>query len=86
MSKAEQFLWAVQTLILLNANLRAHDADVRKNHPVAVSAVGHISTLYSALNASGRIPPDMNAADAAKAFYVAVIRGEGEMPGWLHGV
>lgn len=68
MSKEEQFLWGVQTLLLLYANLHAHDPDVRKSD---VSALGNYTTIRLAIAASTRIPKDMSVGDAIEEFHAA---------------
>ncbi|TDA48102.1 hypothetical protein [Burkholderia pyrrocinia] len=68
MSKQEQFLWAVQTIMLTNAvnlSLDAHEAK-QKRH--ILSATGVMGTLHDVLYASERIPESLTAVDAANEF------------------
>ncbi|KVE21236.1 hypothetical protein WI92_25065 [Burkholderia vietnamiensis] len=68
MSKQEQFLWAVQTIMLTNAINLSIDADqaTRKRH--VFSATGVMGTLHDVLHASERIPDSLTAVDAANEF------------------
>ncbi|MFJ1254090.1 hypothetical protein [Cupriavidus sp. CuC1] len=68
MSKQEQFLWAVQTIMLANAvNLALEPEEAKKKRHI-FSATGTMGTLHDALHASDRIPNDMTAVEAANEF------------------
>jgi hypothetical protein len=65
MTKQEQFLWVVQTLVLVNAGDigRRFRASHLENTAEGVSLI-----LSEAIFASERIPDDLSAADAAMQF------------------
>ncbi|KKB62414.1 hypothetical protein WM40_17400 [Robbsia andropogonis] len=68
MSKQDQFLWAVQTIMLSNAiNLSLNPATAEENRHI-FSATGVTGTLRDVLWASDRIPDEMSAIDAANQF------------------
>lgn len=87
MNRSEQFLWGVQTLLLLYANHHAHDPKVREN-AAHISAAGHVVTIHMAISASKRIPDELDVAEAVKQFHFAYVHiandGEKEpIPTWL---
>lgn len=91
MTKQEQFLWGVQTLLLLYANLHAHDPGVRSN-AASVSALGHLPTVRIALTASARIPSDLAVGDAIAQFHATYVhKTKDDSPhtqpaNWLFGI
>lgn len=67
MTKQEEFLWLVQTVILANAI----DITVNRNAPRYAHEIDAAKVLgigSTALMASRRIPPEMSASDAATEF------------------
>lgn len=68
MTKQEQFLWLVQTIILTNAVNVASQPDYVQNFRHVVGAVGVSHTAREALWASDRIPAAMDASEAAGSF------------------
>ncbi|WP_059414292.1 hypothetical protein [Cupriavidus basilensis] len=68
MTKQEQFLWAVQTIMLTNAVNLALEPEQAKKQRHIFSATGTMGTLHDALYASERIPEGMTAVDAANEF------------------
>lgn len=70
MTKQEEFLWIVQTAILANAvNLSTHD-ETKEKYLDVYSSTGVRIVMREAIRASGRIPADMDAADAADDFCI----------------
>lgn len=68
MSKPEQFLWAVQTIMLTNAiNLALEPEEAKKTRHI-FSATGTMGMLHDVVYASERIPEDMTPVDAANEF------------------
>lgn len=87
MTKQEQFLWAVQTVLIsnsINLSLEPEKALARRAH---LSATGMLGTVADALYASERIPEEMSAAEAADDFcgwMIAHIREAGDTcPAWF---
>ena len=90
MTKQEQFLWGVQTLLLLYANHHALDANVRAD-PTHISAAGNVVTVHMALAASKRIPDELDVTDAIHQFHFAYVHqsrdgSQPDIPGWLFGL
>lgn len=87
MSKQEQFLWAVQTIVLANAINLSLDPEDAKQQRHIFSATGTMGTLGDALYASERIPPDLSAIDAANDFcsyMLSNLREKGDkVPSWF---
>jgi hypothetical protein len=89
MTKQEQFLWAVQTLLIMNAiNLSLDNQDARQRRHI-ISATGASNDVRVALAASERIPETMSAIEAAEdfAFYMLEnLREPGaKVPYWFAG-
>jgi hypothetical protein len=90
MTKQEQFLWAVQTIVLANSvNLTTQPGFNEANKRHIVSATGLSNTVRAALAASEKIPADLSAAAAAMQFcgwMLENLREDGaKMPGWIYG-
>lgn len=68
MAKREDFLWAVQTIMLANSVQLASQPERAEAFRHEIGAGGMISNIYAALEAADRIPQGMSAADAAKSF------------------
>lgn len=68
MTKQEQFLWGIQTLVLLDANNRALEPDALKKRDL-ISPTGRFQELMGAIEASSSIPDDLSVQDAIHAFY-----------------
>lgn len=68
MTKQEQFLWAVQTILLSNAiNMSLEpESAVKQRH--IFSALGTMGLLHEVLYASERIPDSLPAVEAANGF------------------
>ena len=86
MTKAEQFLWIVQTTIIANSVNLATRADADANRHV-FSASGVLGTAGDAIQASARIPDDMTAAEAAAEFCGYMLENlrqkSAQVPGWF---
>lgn len=68
MTKQEQFLWVVQTMVLTNAvNLASTPESVEK-YRSSISVTGSIVAAGEALRASELIPHDKSAVEAAHEF------------------
>ena len=89
MTKQEQFLWAVQTMLLANSvNVTTQPSfDESKRH--IVSATGLSNSIRAALAASEKIPPELSAFAAAMEFcgwMLENLREDGaKMPTWFYG-
>jgi hypothetical protein len=68
MTKPEQFLWVVQTMVLTNAVNVASAPATAKKHRAVISVTGPIGLASEALGASGLIPRDKSAVEAAHEF------------------
>lgn len=68
MTKAEEFLWVVQTIILTNGINLATDPETNVRYRHVFSAIGVGGILNDALWAKDRIPDEMSAFDAAMEF------------------
>ena len=68
MTKADQFLWIVQTVLIRNAINLACDEEDRIQYRHEISATGAFGTCDDALRASELIPSNMSASDAAHEF------------------
>lgn len=82
MTKQEQFLWAIQTLMLLRANHRGREPGISD---AEISAGGHMAIIDNALRVSTRIPESLNAADAATGFYSVYFTKDAAVPSWMAG-
>jgi hypothetical protein len=68
MTKQEQFLWIVQTMVLANAVNMASRPESAEEYRTEISASGVFITMDDAVYASERIPEHMTAAEAAHEF------------------
>jgi hypothetical protein len=68
MTKQEQFLWKVQTVILANGINLSSQKDCADKYRHDYSATGVLWTASEALYFSERIPEELSAADAADEF------------------
>ncbi len=75
MTKQEEFLWIVQTVILINGiNLTANISQKELNRTRHMySATGVRGRMADAIRASGLIPADMSATEAADEFCIYMI-------------
>lgn len=73
MTKQEHFLWIVQTMILANAVNLASGAETRDRYRHEISATGAFMTMDEAVRASGMIPDDLSAAEAANEFCTSML-------------
>ncbi|MGZ0002892.1 hypothetical protein [Burkholderia gladioli] len=87
MSKQEQFLWAVQTIMLSNAINLSLDTDKAKSMRHVFSATGVMGTLHDVVYASERIPEALSAVDAANEFCGYMLENlreaEAKVPVWF---
>lgn len=89
MTKQEQFLWAVQTLLLTNSvNVTTQPGfNEAKRH--IVSTTGVSNSVRAALAASEKIPADLSASDAAMEFCRWMLENlredSAKMPAWIYG-
>jgi hypothetical protein len=68
LTKQEQFLWIVQSMVLANAINLSSRPDWAEEHRAEISASGVFITMDEANRASGLIPEDLTAAEAANEF------------------
>ena len=68
MTKAERFLWIVQTTTLANVINLASDPELAGKYRVEKSAAGALILADEAVRASELIPEDMTAFEAANQF------------------
>jgi hypothetical protein len=68
MTKAEQFLWIVQTTALANGINLAGDPEYAEKYRQVISATGTLITADEAVRASELIPESMTAFEAAHQF------------------
>jgi hypothetical protein len=68
MTKQEQFLWAVQTVILANAVNVASQPEFATKYRHVISATGVLGDVDESLYASERIPETLTAYQAAFEF------------------
>jgi hypothetical protein len=87
MTKQEQFLWAVQTVILANAVNVASQRELAAKHRHVISATGVLMDVDEALRASELIPETLTAYQAALefcTFKLNNLRGESpQLPSWF---
>lgn len=89
MTKQEQFLWAVQTLVLTNSiNVTSQPSfDESKRHIVSFTGVSN--TVRAALAASEKIPVDLTAFEAALELCGWMLDNlkdqDAKMPLWIYG-
>ena len=67
MTKQEQFLWIVQTVFLAEV-ANVHQTGRSDEYRADVSGTGAFITMDDAIWASGRIPEEMQASQAANEF------------------
>ena len=89
MTKPEQFLWAVQTLLIMNAiNLSLDNQEARQRRHI-ISATGVSNEIRVALAASQRIPETMDAVKAAEEFVFYMVENlrepNAKVPYWFAG-
>jgi hypothetical protein len=78
MTKQEQFLWIVQTVFLADvANI--HQMGISQVYRADISGTGTFITMDDAIWASGRIPKEMPARQAANEFCTYSIRRQREL-------
>lgn len=70
MTRAEEFLWIVQTAILANAVNLATNEDLKTDYLHAYSSTGVRIVMREAIRASKLIPENMDVADAADDFCI----------------
>lgn len=70
MTRAEEFLWIVQTAILANAVNLATDENRKTDYLHAYSSTGIRIVMREAVRASKLIPDNMDVADAADEFCI----------------
>jgi hypothetical protein len=68
LSKQEEFLWIVQTMVIANAINLSSVPDWAEDYRAEISASGVFITMDEAVRASGLIPEDLTAAEAANGF------------------
>ena len=68
MSKQEQFLWVVQTMVLANAVNLSSDPERAAKYKTQISATGVYMIMDDAINTSEHIPDDLSATEAAHEF------------------
>jgi hypothetical protein len=68
LTKQEEFLWIVQTMVLANALNTSTFTPITPQKRILLSASGVFITMDEAVRASGMIPEDMTAAEAANEF------------------
>jgi hypothetical protein len=73
MEKAEQFLWAVQTIVVANAVHLAVNSARSEAPPKTLAPTELGFVLEEALRASQRLPNDKTASDAAVEFCVFML-------------
>lgn len=87
MSKQEQFLWIVQTILLANVGNIASQPEYAEKFRHVVSATGVSFTASEAVRASELIPTSMTATEAADEFcgyMLENLRPKGaEVPSWF---
>lgn len=86
-SKADQFLWTVQTAALADAeNQASYDAKVRKSERFGPETV--VETMAEAVRVAPLIPKDTDATEAASeflAFYAPGMKERRTPPKWCRG-
>jgi hypothetical protein len=68
MTKQEQFLWIVQTMVLANAINLTSVPGRADEYRTEISASGVFITMDEAVRASGMIPDSLSATEAANEF------------------
>ncbi len=69
MGKKQNFLWAVQTIVLANAiNIQTEDPKYLKKYKHVMSASGVTGIVVDALYASKDLPESLSASEAAGSF------------------
>ena len=89
MTKQEQFLWAVQTMVLANSINVTTQPNFNETKRHIVSVTGLSNTVRAALAASEKIPTDLSATAAAMEFcgwILENLRGNEDCtPSWFNG-
>ena len=89
MTKQEQFLWAVQTMVLANSVNVTTQPGFNETKRHIVSVTGLSNTVRAAPAASEKLPADLSATAAAMEFcgwMLKNLRGNNDkMPGWIYG-
>ena len=78
MTRAEEFLWIVQTAILANAVNLANDSEMKIDYRDDYSSTGVRMMMREAIRASKLIPKGMDVADAADDFCLWQFRNHRE--------
>ena len=68
MTKQEQFLWIAQSTVIANAIHLSSQLDWAQKHRRDISDMGVFITMDEAVRASGLIPENLTAAQAANEF------------------
>lgn len=83
-SKADQFLWIVQTSVLADGEYQA-SIDARAKKPERIAPTTAIETMAQAIRVAGTIPPEINVTEAASeflAFYAPGMKERRSAPKW----
>lgn len=93
MTRAEEFLWIVQTALIANAVNLATDEKTKIDYRDAYSSTGVRIVMREAIRASKLIPEGMDVADAADEFCISMFRNhqdavkrdepEATVPNWF---
>lgn len=87
MTKQEEFLWCVQTMVMLDSHNLCLDLDPKNRHKISVT--GRIETVVFSIRASRHIPDNYSAEHAAHEFFYWLKSIESDsserlpMPIWL---
>ena len=74
MTKQEQFLWIAQSTVIANAINLSSRPDWAEKHRTDISEMGVFITMDEAVRASGLIPENLTAAQAANEFCTSGLR------------
>ena len=74
MTKQEQFLWIVQSTVLAKAINLSSQPESAEKYRRQISAAAVFITMDEATRASGLIPDDLTASDAANEFCYFMLR------------
>lgn len=67
MTKQEEFLWCVQTMVMLDSHNICLDLDPKDRHKISVT--GRVETIVLTIRASRHIPDNYSAEHAAHEFF-----------------
>jgi hypothetical protein len=82
LSKAEQFLWIVQTVIVCDQENQA-DADPEENHPERHDPARALRAARAAILSANHIPPNVDVTEAANDFVSHfAMREKHKSPSW----